>query len=196
MWKKLQLKESAVIILNRPASFQPVVNELDSNCAVFDAFNKKSQTCKFALCFVTSKAQVDSVAADIGKMCGNDPVVWFAYLKGSSKLINKKTSDISRDKGFESLAAVNFEPVSGVSIDDDWSALRFRKVGNIKEMTRKFAKTDEGKAKVEKAKKEGRSCTPSQKGNSKRKANDSPTAVDTSDNMKGEFNKGKRAKKE
>jgi hypothetical protein len=40
-----------------------------------------------------------------------------------------------------------------VAIDEDWSALRFRKAENIKTMTRAFAMTDVGKKKVAAAKK-------------------------------------------
>jgi hypothetical protein len=35
-----------------------------------------------------------------------------------------------------------------VAIDEDWSALRFRKVAFIKTMTRSFAMTEEGKEKA------------------------------------------------
>ena len=35
-----------------------------------------------------------------------------------------------------------------VAIDEDWSALRFRKVEHIKTMTRSFAATEAGKAKA------------------------------------------------
>jgi hypothetical protein len=34
--------------------------------------------------------------------------------------------DINRDSGWESIQKLGFETVRAVSIDDDWSALRFR----------------------------------------------------------------------
>jgi hypothetical protein len=40
-----------------------------------------------------------------------------------------------------------------VAIDEDWSALRFRKAEHIKTMTRGFAMSEEGKKKVSVAKK-------------------------------------------
>ncbi|WP_391118049.1 hypothetical protein [Psychrobacillus sp. L3] len=45
----------------------------------------------------------------------------------------------------EILANEGFEPVRNIAIDEDWSALRFRKVENIKKMVRKFAHTEVGK---------------------------------------------------
>ncbi len=53
--------------------------------------------------------------------------------KGTSK---KHTCDFSRDSGWQIMGDLGYEPVRMVSIDDDWSAFRFRKVENIKKMTR------------------------------------------------------------
>jgi hypothetical protein len=36
-----------------------------------------------------------------------------------------------------------------IAIDDDWSALRFRKPEHIKTMTRKFAVTEKGKERTQ-----------------------------------------------
>ncbi len=52
------------------------------------------------------------------------------------------------------LGAAGFEPVRMVAIDEDWSALRFRRVEHIKKMTRSFAMTDAGKEKVRKSRTE------------------------------------------
>jgi hypothetical protein len=55
--------------------------------------------------------------------------------------------DINRDTGWTSLGNYNLEPVRQVAIDDDFSALRFRKVEFIKSITRResFALTKEAK---------------------------------------------------
>ena len=44
------------------------------------------------------------------------------------------------------------KPVRMVAIDEDWSALRFRKAEHIKTMTRSFAMSEAGKNKVAAAK--------------------------------------------
>ncbi len=62
-----------------------------------------------------------------------DAVVWFAYPKQSSK---NYRSEIDRDHGWKVLGRAGFEPVRMVAIDADWSAVRFRRVENIKTMTR------------------------------------------------------------
>jgi hypothetical protein len=46
----------------------------------------------------------------------------------------------------------SLEPVRQVAIDEDWSALRFRKVGYIKNITRResFALSEEAKRRTDK----------------------------------------------
>ena len=55
------------------------------------------------------------------------------YPKGSSR---KYRCEFNRDSGWPVLGAAGFEPVRMVAIDEDWSALRFRRVEHIKSMTR------------------------------------------------------------
>jgi len=74
-----------------------------------------------------------------------DALLWFCYPKGSSK---KYKCDFNRDNGWQALGELGFEPVRMVAIDEDWSALRFKPAEAIKTMTRSFAITATGKAKV------------------------------------------------
>jgi hypothetical protein len=46
-------------------------------------------------------------------------------------------TDITRDRGWEPLHDAGFLPVAQVAIDADWSALRFRRREEIREITRK-----------------------------------------------------------
>ena len=59
-------------------------------------------------------------------------MVWFAYPKGSSK---KYKCEFNRDTGWSAVGKQGFEPVRMVASDEDWSALRFRRVEFIKKMT-------------------------------------------------------------
>ena len=74
-------------------------------------------------------------------------MVWFAYPKGTSK---RYRSEINRDTGWQALGRAGFEPVRAVAIDEDWSALRFRRVEFIKTMTRanEHRMTAQGKARL------------------------------------------------
>jgi len=79
-------------------------------------------------CFRARK-EVDKLAASIVKIAEGDPIVWFAYPKGTSK---KYKSGISRDNGWQALEQAGFETVRLVAIDADWSALRFRRTNFVK----------------------------------------------------------------
>lgn len=53
-----------------------------------------------------------------------DAILWFAYPKGTSK---KYKCEFNRDNGWDVIRAAGFDTVRAVAIDEDWSALRFRR---------------------------------------------------------------------
>ena len=132
VFQKLNLKaHNPIVVLNAPASFEPelaglrgvtIARQLEGLAGV-----------EFSLAFVTKQKEVDTLGKAIGRKVKGDAVVWFAYPKGSSK---KYKSEIARDSGWKVLGAAGFEPVRMVAIDEDWSAVRFRRVEFIKNMTR------------------------------------------------------------
>lgn len=145
VFKKLNYKAQPVIhILDSPASFLPELNEIETHPIVKDSLSANAKS-EFILCFCTQKKQVDALAQKASKTLQEDGLLWIAYPKGTSK---KYTCDFNRDNGWDALGKLGFEPVRMVAIDEDWSALRFRKVAFIKKMTRSFAMTEEGKKKT------------------------------------------------
>jgi len=128
---KLNLKDQTeIVVLNAPASFESELKALKDVSVRRDA---KGGDIDFSLAFVTTQKEVDSLGPQVAKKAKGDAVVWFAYPKGSSK---KYTSQINRDNGWAVLGKAGFEPVRMVAIDEDWSALRFRRVEFIKTMNR------------------------------------------------------------
>ena len=131
-FEKLNLKNhTSILVLNPPASFEPELAALHGvtvlrNLQPLDAID-------FSLAFVTTQKEVDTLAKAIAKRVKGDAVLWFAYPKGTSR---KYKSEINRDTGWQVLGQAGFEPVRAVAIDEDWSALRFRRVEFIKTMTR------------------------------------------------------------
>ena len=145
---KLNLKDQTeILVLNAPDSIEPELAALAGVNILRDAREARHVT--FALAFVTAQQQVNAIAPVIAKKTQSDAIVWFAYPKGTSK---KYRSDINRDSGWDVMGQAGFEPVRQVAIDEDWSALRFRRVEFIKSMTRResFAMTKQGKAKTKK----------------------------------------------
>ena len=86
------------------------------------------------LFFVRSAGEVAAVAGRLDKLYRDGAKLWFAYPKKSGSI----RADITRDNGWEALAALDFLPVTQVALDDDWSALRFRRRSEIPRLTRKF----------------------------------------------------------
>ena len=128
---KLNLKDQAeIVVLNAPASFEPELKSLKGVTVRRDA---KGGDIDFSLAFVTTQKEVDTLGPQVAKKAKGDAVVWFAYPKGSSK---KYTSQINRDNGWAVMGKAGFEPVRMVAIDEDWSAVRFRRVEFIKTMNR------------------------------------------------------------
>ena len=56
-------------------------------------------------------------------------LIWVAYPKGSSK---RYSCDINRNQMWNMLSKFDLRPITQISIDDDWTALRYRPVSLIK----------------------------------------------------------------
>jgi hypothetical protein len=147
--KKMNHKgQSPLLVLQAPDDFATRMQvALGTDVAVLTDAQALEKSVDFALAFATRQVEVDAFAHLLAERTEGDAIVWMAYPKGSSK---RYRCDFNRDTGWNVLGLLGFEPVRQVAIDEDWSALRFRRVGFIKTMTRSFAMTDEGKQKAEK----------------------------------------------
>jgi len=132
VFAKLNLKDQKqIVVLDSPESFERELAAWKSVEVIRDL--KKAKELTFSLAFVTTQDQVDALAPAIARKAEGDAVVWFAYPKKSSK---RYTSQINRDSGWDVFGREGFEPVRMVAIDEDWSAIRFRRAAFIKNMTR------------------------------------------------------------
>ncbi len=64
-----------------------------------------------------------------------DGVLWFSYPKKTSK---NSSTDIDRDHGWNAMNKEGFYGIRLVSIDDDWSTMRFRNIKYIKSTSGRF----------------------------------------------------------
>lgn len=128
VFDKLNLKSlTKILVLNAPRSFEPELAALHG--ITLSRSLRGLRKIEFALAFVTRQKEVEQLADSIAKIAKGDPVVWFAYPKGTSK---NYQSGINRDNGWQALRQAGFDTVRMVAIDEDWSALRFRRVEFIK----------------------------------------------------------------
>lgn len=144
-FKKLNYADQPEIhVLNAPDSFQGALDDM-ANLASVHTEVGPDDTPHFLMVFATKQAEVDTFAQLCAAQTQGDSVIWVCYPKGSSK---KYRCEFNRDNGWDALGAAGFEPVRQVAIDEDWSALRFRRVGFIKKMTRGGAISQEGKQRI------------------------------------------------
>jgi hypothetical protein len=135
LFKKLNLGTHMVVhVLNAPASFEPELTSLEGVAVK----RSVSGRCSFAMAFVITRAQLDAASEKLASACEGDAVLWMVYPKGTSR---NYTCEFNRDSGWQVLGKAGFEPVRMVAVDDDWSALRFRRVEHIKSMARNPAGT-------------------------------------------------------
>jgi hypothetical protein len=128
IFEKLNLKQQReILVVNAPPSFEPELLALESVTVLRDP--KKAKAIHFALAFATKQAEVDALSQLLASKAEGDALLWFAYPKGTSK---RYTCEFNRDTGWSALRSAGFDTVRQVAIDEDWSALRFRRVEYIK----------------------------------------------------------------
>lgn len=88
----------------------------------------------FILIFVREQDDLDDWLDKLGPNLRGDGHFWFAYPKKSSK---NYSSEITRDSGWAKIGEYRMEPVRQIALNEDWSALRFRKLAFIKKLTRR-----------------------------------------------------------
>ena len=132
LFKKLNLKDQkTILIFNAPESFGQEIQQLEGIDVVRDV--RAVEKIGFSLSFSENKTHLDAISAAIAAKAEGDAILWFAYPKGTSK---KYQCDYNRDQGWEVLIAAGFRPIRQVSIDQDWSALRFRRNEYIRSLNK------------------------------------------------------------
>ena len=147
VFKKLNLKEQkTIVVLNAPESFQANLDSIRQEKEILTSLNHVSHL-DFILVFVTQQSEIDYLIPTIGDLLEGDATLWMCYPKGTSK---KYKADFNRDTGWQVMGSYDLEPVRMVAIDEDWSALRFKKVDFIKSMKRnaQHALSEKGKTKA------------------------------------------------
>jgi hypothetical protein len=122
-FKKLNLgTHDEIAIFNAPGSFEPELAQLKDVKILRDP--KKPKAVAFALAFTMTQAELDRLSGILAAASEGDAVLWFAYPKGTSK---RYSCDFNRDTGWRVIREAGFDSVRAVAIDEDWSAIRFRR---------------------------------------------------------------------
>lgn len=116
-----------IVVLDAPESFQKELAALP--VITIHRHLESVAEAEFWLVFVTRKSEVERLAPLMARRAKGDAGMWFAYPKGTSK---KYTCDFNRDTGWAALKKLGFDTVRSIAIDEDWTALRFRRKEFIK----------------------------------------------------------------
>jgi len=128
VFSKLNLKDQReILVIDAPVSFEAELAALSGVEVVRDP--QPVAKTSFALLFATRQAEVDALSTMIVDRLDGDAILWFAYPKGTSR---RYRCDFNRDSGWRVLRAHGFDTVRQIAIDEDWSALRFRRVEHIR----------------------------------------------------------------
>ena len=128
LFEKLNLKDhQEILVLRAPVSFEPELARLP--VMTIHRHLESVVEIRFSLAFVTRQSEVEALAPQISSRAKGDATLWFAYPKRTSK---RYTCDFNRDTGWNALKAAGFDTVRAIAIDEDWTALRFRRLEYIK----------------------------------------------------------------
>jgi len=132
---KLNYKcQERIAIINADENFIALLSEEFKNVKIDNEIDPRYPY-SFIILFVRSKKEVEKLAPVAIHNLMADGVLWFCYPRKTSK---KYSADIDRDHGWNVLNDSGLQGVRMVSIDDNWSALRFRNTKYIKSVQSKI----------------------------------------------------------
>ncbi|MHB8918867.1 MAG: hypothetical protein ACYC4H_12650 [Desulfocucumaceae bacterium] len=128
---KLRLKGGQkAAVINAPEGYIGDLGPLPENTRLFTELDG---TFDFIHLFVSSRSDLESLGTAVTRAINPDGLLWISYPKKSSKV----KTDLTRDTGRDVMHKAGFEAVSQVSVNETWSALRFRPSEKVKRSTRK-----------------------------------------------------------
>ncbi|MCM3664972.1 hypothetical protein M3204_11185 [Mesobacillus subterraneus] len=117
--KKLRYKQGPALVLNPPEGY---ILGIETDKGASEHFD-------FIQLFVNNSEDVRKWLPDALPLLNEDALFWITYPKQSSKV----KTDINRDSLFKLVQELShFRAVSNVSVDEKWSALRFRHKDKVK----------------------------------------------------------------
>jgi hypothetical protein len=123
--KKLRIQPGQrVLILNAPEGYRQELGPLPESVEIAEAAEDKFDFVHLFVKNVADLERLGPVALDVLK---HDGLLWISYPKKSSKV----ATDLSRDVGWDLVTEAGLRPVTQVSVDEVWSALRFRPVERV-----------------------------------------------------------------
>ena len=125
--KKLRIQaRHRLLLLNAPTGYVEALEDLPDNVEVSEEPEGKYE---FVQLFVENSAEYSVLGQTALDAVKYDGVLWICYPKRSSKV----DTDLTRDVLWKTTEDTGLRPVTQVSVDNVWSAMRFRPVEKVKQ---------------------------------------------------------------
>ena len=123
--KKLRIKSGqSALILNAPEGYVEAFSALIEGVQIDQAATGEYD---FVQVFVLNSDELEALMPTALEAVVFDGLLWVSYPKGSSGV----ETDVNRDILWEKLLSSGIRPVTQVSIDKVWSAIRFRPTDQV-----------------------------------------------------------------
>ncbi|HEX2969937.1 MAG TPA: hypothetical protein VHO46_12630 [Bacteroidales bacterium] len=123
-------RQDRIAVINAEESFSNYLSG-KLNDVIIDKKIDPRYPYSFMILFVSGVTEVAHLTPIALHNLTADGVLWFCYPKKGSK---RQKTTIDRDHGWKALNDAGFRGVRMISIDENWSALRFRNVKYIKSL--------------------------------------------------------------
>ncbi len=124
--EKMHMKPGhRVLTVNAPRFYPTLMGGLPEGAKVVKGGD--GEPVHFVHLFIKDRAEINRHLASALVSVGAETLFWISFPKQSSGL----ATDVTRDEGWEPVSQAGWEPVTIVSIDDTWSALRWKRSADI-----------------------------------------------------------------
>ena len=117
---KLFIKENYnITLVNAPDEYHARLTPLPKGVAIS---TNLSGAVDFIQVFIMNREELEQQLSSLIQHLKQDGWLWISYPKGSSKI----KTDINRDNIWEYAKGLGLKAVHQISVDETWSAMRFR----------------------------------------------------------------------
>jgi hypothetical protein len=142
--EKMQIKpNSRLVFVNSPEGYVERIGALPAGVLILPAASSESvdpigvladpigvladfDAVDFIQVFVKDRSELVEALTTLPRRLARNGALWISYYKGTSKF----KTDINRDSIWPIATSFGLQPVRQIAIDEDWSALRFKKIDN------------------------------------------------------------------
>ncbi|WP_224489179.1 hypothetical protein [Robertkochia flava] len=140
LFQKLKLeKQDAILVINEPEGFSEELASL-VDIEIYQSVVQISKI-EFALIFVTTIAELENQLPTVLHKLKEDAILWIAHPRKRSERFE---TDITDAYTWTPLNRNCFEAVKNLKVNDDWEAVRFRKLEYVKRLKTTSSKKNTG----------------------------------------------------